>query len=278
LRSDGKRVKNTEPMYALIPYIMPQRYDALNSVTVHLPYRPIHDYLVKKRKEGVRLSHMSLIIAAYLRCAAEYPLLNRFIMKKKIYAHNDFTVSMVVLRPGDMDGTMTKVALEMTDTIFDVNRKIMEFLEQNKAAQETNATDTLMSRLLAVPGLVSAGVGLIKFADRHGLLPKKLIDASPFHCSLLISNLASIRTNHIYHHIYEFGTAGVFITMGNSIEKPEYDANGVVQLNRYIPCGVVMDERICSGSYFARVFRRLQQYLNDPSLLELPPRVVTEDR
>ena len=175
-------------------------------------------------------------------------------------------------------GSSVKVALEMTDTIFDVNRRIMEFLEQNKAAQETNATDTLMSRLLAVPGLVSAGVGLIKFADRHGLLPKKLIDASPFHCSLLISNLASIRTNHIYHHIYEFGTAGVFITMGNSIEKPEYDANGVVQLNRYIPCGVVMDERICSGSYFARVFRRLQQYLNDPSLLELPPRVVTEDR
>ena len=118
MRSDGKRVKDTEPMYALIPYIMPQRYDALNSVTVHLPYRPIHDYLVKKRKEGVRLSHMSLIIAAYLRCAAEYPFLNRFIMKKKIYAHNDFTVSMVVLRPGDMDGTMTKVTLEMTDTVF----------------------------------------------------------------------------------------------------------------------------------------------------------------
>ena len=58
----------------------------------------------------------------------------------------------------------------------------------------------------------------------------------------------------------------------------EYDANGVVQLKRYIPCGVVMDERICSGSYFARVFRRLQQYLNDPSLLELPPEMVVEDR
>ena len=135
-----------------------------------------------------------------------------------------------------------------------------------------------MRRLLAVPGLVSAAVGLIKFADRHGLLPKKLIDASPFHCSLLISNLASIRTNHIYHHIYEFGTAGVFITMGNSVEKPEYDANGVVQLKRCIPCGVVMDERICSGSYFSRVFRRLQQYLENPSLLETPPETVAADR
>ena len=125
MRSDGKRVKNTEPMYALIPYIMPKRYDALNSVTVHLPYRPIHDYLIQKRKEGVRLSHMSIIIAAYLRCAAEFPYLNRFIMRKKIYAHNDFTVSMVVLRPGDLDGTMTKVTLGLTDTIFDVNRRIM---------------------------------------------------------------------------------------------------------------------------------------------------------
>ena len=36
-------------------------------------------------------------------------------------------------------------------------------------------------------------------------------------------------------------------------------------------------ERICSGSYFARVFRRMQQYINDPSLLEQPPREVVED-
>jgi hypothetical protein len=38
-----------------------------------------------------------------------------------------------------------------------------------------------------------------------------------------------------------------------------------------------MDERICSGSYFARVFRRMSQYLENPELLEVPPKTVVED-
>ena len=42
--------------------------------------------------------------------------------------------------------------------------------------------------------------------------------------------------------------------------------------------GIVMDERICSGSYFARVFRRFRQYLLDPSLLEGPPIAIQVDR
>ena len=62
---------------------------------------------------------------------------------------------------------------------------------------------------------MSIAIGALRWADRHNLLPKALIKASPFHASLLISNLASIRTNHIYHHIYEFGTTSIAITMGN---------------------------------------------------------------
>ena len=32
--------------------------------------------------------------------------------------------------------------------------------------------------------------------------------------------------------------------------------------------GVVMDERICSGTYFANAFSRIKRYLNNPALLE----------
>ncbi len=276
-RADGKRVRNMEPMYAIIPYILKYRYDSMNYITEYIPYRPIHNYIRAKRKEGYRFSHMSVLLAAYTRCVAEFPFLNRFVVNKKIYARNELCVSMVVLRPGDADGTMSKVYFEKTDTIFDVDRKINEFVSGNRAGPETNSTDKLMKTLLSIPGLVNAGIGLFKWLDLHGLLPKAIIDASPFHCSLVISNLASIRTNHIYHHLYEFGTSSLFITMGNSVEKPVYDENGVVQLERHLPLGIVMDERICSGSYFARVFRRMSQYLEHPELLEVPPKTVVED-
>lgn len=118
--------------------------------------------------------------------------------------------------------------------------------------------------------------GIIKWADKHGLLPKSLLDASPFHTSLVVSNLASIRTNHIYHHCYDFGTSSIVVTMGNTIEVPRSSSAGI-QFDKCIPLGVVMDERICSGSYFAQVFKRMEAYLANPELLESPPQAVVMD-
>ena len=35
--------------------------------------------------------------------------------------------------------------------------------------------------------------------------------------------------------------------------------------------GIAMDERICSGGYFAMAFRYFKKFMKDPKLLELPP-------
>lgn len=277
MRADGKRLRNTDPMYTVAAYVMNKRVDSMNMVTLDIPYDPIQNYLNEKRKQDMALSHLCVLIAAYLRTAAEFPLLNRFIMNCKPYARNEFSVAMVVLKSGEMDnGTMSKMYFNMTDTIFDVNKKINEYVSDNRAVPEKNGTEKMIKILLGAPGVLRVGVGLFKFMDKHGLLPKIIIDMSPFHNSLCISNLASIRTNHIYHHCYEFGTTSVFITMGNLREVPKRHGGEIV-FERSIPLGVVMDERICSGSYFALAFRRMRQYLRNPELLEEPPKVVNED-
>ena len=112
--------------------------------------------------------------------------------------------------------------------------------------------------------------------DRHGILPKAIIDASPFHSSLTISNLASIRTKEIYHHIYNFGTTSLFITIG-TLEKNVEMVGGVPTEVRYMPLGVVMDERVGSGLLFAQAFRKFAGYLAKPEQLELPPENVIVD-
>lgn len=277
MRADGKRLRNTDPMYTVAAYVMNKRVDSMNMVTLDIPYDPIQNYLNEKRKQGIAISHLGVIIAAYLRTAAEFPLLNRFIMNCKPYARNEFCVAMVVLKSGEMDnGTMSKMYFKMTDTIFDVNGKINEYVSNNREVPEKNGTEKMIKILLGAPGVLRVGVGLFKFMDKHGLLPKKVIDMSPFHNSLCISNLASIRTNHMYHHCYEFGTTSVFITLGNLREVAKRKGGEVV-FERCIPLGVVMDERICSGSYFALAFRRMRKYMRNPELLELPPEVINED-
>lgn len=277
MRADGKKLKHIDPMYKIVPHIMTKRYDSMNMITIDVAYEPMQNYINKKRKEGVAMSHMAVLIAAYLRTCAQYPALNRFIMNKKVYARNEYSVSMVVLTPGtDGEETESKMYFEPTDTIFDVNNKINNFVEENRNAPKDNGLEKFMSAILSIPGLLTVGISFLKILDRLGLLPKSIIDISPFHNSLVISNLISIRTNHIYHHVYEFGTTGIIITMGNLREVPKRKGDNIV-FEKSMPLGVVMDERICSGYYFARAFRTMQKYLRNPELLETPPEKVIPD-
>ena len=270
-RTDGKRVRKADPMYTVVPHIMASRNDAMNMITVDVPVQPIQDYINTKRKEGVRLSHMSVIMAAYLRTAYEYPLLNNFIVNKKIYKHKEFKVAMVVLKNlATQEETMSKVQFELDDTIFDVNQKMNDYVEDNRKTSTKNNTDKMIRFLVSLPGLLRVGVLLFKLLDRYGLLPKFITDLSPFHASVTLTNLASIRTNHIYHHIYNFGTTSVFIAMGKNREVAK-KKNGEIVFEKCMPLGVVMDERICSGIYFAAAFRKMSQYFENPALLEQKP-------
>ena len=273
-RADGKRVKNADPMYTVAPFIMDKRYDAMNMIELDIPLEPIQKYINQKRKEGKSISHMAVILSAYVRTMGEFPSLNRFIVNKRIYARNEIAVGMVVLQAGKMDnGTMSKMYFDYENTIDDVNNIINDYVEANRNNAQNNSTEKLIKALLSLPGVLPIGVGLFKFLDRHGLLPKAIIDASPFHTSLVISNLASIRTNHIFHHVYEFGTTGILITMGNSREVAKNKGGQIIH-EKCMPLGIVMDERICSGSYFALAFRKMKKYLSNPELLEQPPQVL----
>jgi len=196
-------------------------------------------------------------------------------VNKRIYSRNDLIVAMVVQRPDGAEGTMSKLKLELTDTVFDVNSKIEEFVSNNRA-EDTNKTDSLMRNLTKFTWVLPPAIAIFKWADKHGLLPKAILDASPFHASMVISNLASIRTNHIHHHIYDFGTVGMIITMGNMVNLPK-EQDGRVVLEKHIPLGIVCDERIASGYYYSKCFRELQTLINHPEMLELPPQQVVTD-
>lgn len=267
MRSDGKRLKHADPMYTVAAHIMAKRTDAMNMITLDIPVDPIQNYINKKRKMGISVSHMSIVLAAFVQTIAEYPELNRFVVNKNIYARNEIAVGMVVLKAGQIDGTMSKMYFNPKDNITDVNNTINKFVDENRNSPDNNGTEKMIKILLGIPGILRIGVNIFKFLDKHGILPKKIVDISPFHNTLVISNLASIRTNHIYHHIYDFGTTSIVVTMGNTREVAKRK-NGEIVFEKCMPLGVVMDERICSGYHFAIAFRRMKQLLSNPELLE----------
>ena len=275
-RADGYRIRTNDAMYELVPYIMPYRYDASNSVTVDIDLDLMQDYIRKCRKKGINMSHMSIIIAGALRIASQNPFLNRFVMNRKIYARNHFCVSFVTLQPGKTSDTVNKLYFSLDDDIFTVNRKVQEAIERTQQPTSQNALDKLMASLVRIPFLVGAAVGVLKFIDKYFTLPFSIINASPFHTSLFITNLASIRTNAIYHHLYEFGTTGIFISMGQPEKRIEKNGE-TVEEKKIMPLGIVTDERIANGHYYGRCFRELNRYYKNPELLEVPPEQVVRD-
>lgn len=267
MRADGKLAKEKSVIASAIPYIMPKRYDAQNFITEYADMEILRRYIHQKRKEGIRIPYMTLILAAYFKAYQENPKINRFIMNKRIYDRNHFCVSFMILKKradGMPDETSIKVYFEDSDDVFSINRKIEESIAKNQDSTTNNATDKFAGFMLSLPLLPTLVVGLVKLLDRYGLLPRKIIDLSPFHTSLFITNLASINTSAIFHHCYEFGTTGVFICMGKPVANY---INGEYR-KKLIPLSCVLDERICTGHEYAQFWASFQRYLKHPELLE----------
>ena len=267
MRPDGTRVRNTSAIVSAIPYIMPRRYDAQNYITEYAEMEPLRRFIHDKRREGVRISYMALILAAYFKAYQENPKINRFIMNSKIYQRNHFCVSFVILKTradGTPDETSVKVFFEDGDDVISINRKIEDAVALNQRCEHNNNTDRFANFMFSLPVLPKLVVGFVRFLDHFGLLPRAVIDLSPFHTSLFITNLASINTNAIYHHCYEFGTTGVFVCMGKPVANY---LNGEYR-KRLLPLSVVMDERICTGHEYALFCQSLRRYLKHPELTE----------
>ena len=270
MRQDGTRVKNLTPIMQALPYIMPRRFDAQNWASDYVDEEIMKQYIRQKRREGHSVTHMSVLVAAYYKAALEHPKVNYFVMNRKIYKRNHFCFSFVILKTradGTPDETTLKIFLEPEDTVFTISRKIKEHIDQNLQAAHNNRTDRFANFAFRVPGLARLVFGLAYHLDLHGLLPRKIIDLSPFHTSLFITNLASINTSYIFHHCYEFGTTSVFISMGKPVLDP---LAGPGSRKKLMPLGVVMDERVATGIEYSRFFAAFSRYLKNPEVLETP--------
>ena len=268
MRADGRRAKGLTAIEMAIPHIMPRRVDAQNFVTEYVDEDVIRNYIRTVRKEkGLRVTRMAVIVAAYHAAARKHPYVNRFVINSRVYDRNHFCVSFVMLKlraDGTPDETTVKIFLDENDDIFSINQKIEDMIEKNSQPDHNNSTDKFANFMFSLPLLPDAVMKLVRFMDRGGLLPRFIIDLSPFHTSMFITNLASINAPSIYHHCYEFGTTSVFLSVGKS--SPNFLTGELKK--KLIPLKVVMDERICTGHDYTLFLKTFQKYMRDPALLE----------
>lgn len=281
-RSDGYRVRSLSPMSYVVPFIMKTRNDACNLFRDSVEMGRIDNYIRKKRKEdglaGFGFTHV--ILTAYARMISQKPALNRFCSGQRIYQREDITVSMMVKKSMELNAqeSAVKIFLEPTDTAEDVYRKLNSAVEVARQEGDSNFFDKVARCISYMPTLIfRAFIALASFLDYFGLLPKFLLNVSPFHCSLFISNLGSLGISPIYHHLYNFGNCPLFITFGAKRTELEAQKDGDLEKHKYVDYTVVCDERITDGHYYASAFKYFDWLLRHPDELDHPPEEVIPD-
>ena len=280
-RKDGRRVRTMSPMSYVIPYIMRTRNDAQNQIADTIDITEADKFLREMRAKGYKsISVLHVFIAAYIRAISMRPGINRFCSGQKIYHRNTIEINMAVKKEMSLDApdTMIKVRFEPTDTITDVYEKFNAVVEKATAEGSNTDFDKTARWLTRLPGILFRGtVRLLEFLDYHGWLPQALLDVSPFHGSMIITDMGSLGIPPIYHHLYNFGNLPMFIAFGAKRKAVELDREGKPVEREYIDFMAVMDERVCDGYYYASSFKYMKMFMHNPALLEVPPEKVVED-
>ena len=280
-RRDGRLLRSLPAFSKFIPFIMPTRNDAEIHYEESFEVSTVDRNLRRLRVDGYKgIGMLHFLIATHIRCISMLPAMNRFIAGRRIYAHDDIVVVMAVKRSMSVDATETtiKVHFQPTDTIFDVYRKLNEKIDEIKTSEEGNNTEEVAEALTKAPRfLLRLAIAVLRALDYFGLIPDSLIEASPFHGSMIITDMGSLRIGPVFHHIYNFGTLPVFIAFGAKRHAYEIDRHGKVVDNKYVDCKFVIDERIADGHYYAQFLQAYRYIFQHPEILEVPPTRVRED-
>ena len=173
-RPDGKKVKDIDPIQRIIPHIMAHRHDSQNLTTYDCPCQPLDAFIKEEAPKGENYNYMHIVIAGLVRTIAKFPRINRFIMNGRIYMHNAIEISFVVkknLSPNAAD-SLVKLRFTGLENIAQIWDKIDAAVRENNHMDANNGTDKLARILTFTPNLIiKCLVGIIKWLDRHSMLP-----------------------------------------------------------------------------------------------------------
>lgn len=269
-RTDGRRLKRISPFFLLMPHIMKKRSDSQVFYSQEISLAPLDEYIAKKDAEGIKMSYMSIIYASLVRIVAEKPLLNRFVMNGRVYARNSIDISLAIKKglSETAEETTLKLHFNGSENLFDIKDRLDKVITENKKSTAENNTDKMAKALAYIPSwLIKLFVNFVMFLDRHDMLPKAIIELSPFHTTAFLTNVGSLGIDSIYHHLYDFGTTGVFLAMGKK-KKSLVSIDDTLEEEKIISLRWVLDERICDGYYYANALKLFNKYMKKPELLE----------
>ena len=277
-RNDATYVADLDPYKRIFPYIMKRRNDSL----------VYHQFKIDLTR-GVQfikdMNHQNpgdhqyrvfeLFLAAMMRTFAMRPQLNRFLANYEIWQRNELSLNFVVKEDySDEAPEHSSIVYFQPEMTFPEMASIINrTIENARNGGTDNDSDRAIDFFLHFPKwFIRMFVLLAGWLDWHGIAPKALRDADGLHATAFVANLGSIGLEGSpHHHLYQWGTTSVFVTMGTMRRRRVINENNQRSFIDQMDIGVTLDERIADGFYFIKTIQILQDYLDHPErLLERP--------
>lgn len=273
-RKDATLLRHEDALHFIMGVIYPNRADNEAYISERIDLSAINAYLEKKNVADVdfKYTFFHLIVTALVKTVTLRPKLNRFYVNGNYYQRDKVTAAFVVKKEFN-DASEEKMAFleakpeDTVDTIHDAIRAIVRSTRSGKQ----NNTDDSMDLFNRLPRpLAKLLLHILMWLDKRGWVPGSIIADDPNYSTVFISNLGSIRLKCGYHHLSNWGTASIFVVIGEKKWAPLYDQNGFVRMYEALDLGLTVDERIADGYYYSKSVRLLKYLLEHPEELEKP--------
>ena len=277
-RRDGVRIKDVDGFHSIVPYIMPKRTEAEVSMTEQFDVTELVKYMKdRNEKEGTNLKIFHAICTAVARTIYHRPKLNIFISGRTFYQRKDITLSFVVKRTFEDESEESLMFLKVDPdmNLDSISKMIIGDVKEVRKASSSggNDLDKLMKTVGSMPRLVLEGFfATLKVLEYHGMMPEFLTGDDPNYSTVLLANLGSIGANSCYHHLSNYGTCSIMITIGTLHKEKKLMYDGTWQDRDVIDLSLTLDERIADGFYFAKSLRIAKYMLEHPEVMNEPIR------
>jgi len=273
-RKDGVKLRNIHAMHFVMPLMYPNRCDNEAFISERIDLTNIIAYLEKKNQADPEYNYnlFQVMVTAVLKTITLRPKMNRFIANKTMYLRNEVSAAFTVKKIFSDSGAEALAQIRTTgnETIDDIHDEIFRQISLCRSDKVDAGTESL-NAVASIPGFLARLVGAgARFLDRHGWMPQSVIAGDPYYCSVVLTNLGSIKLHAGYHHLTNWGTTSVFCAIGEAKKRPFFDDDGTVHMKDSVDIGLTIDERIADGYYYSRTVQLLKKLLENPELLDKP--------
>jgi hypothetical protein len=273
-RPDGELVRDLPPTKGIVPYLMRGRNESAvyfeQQVAMRHADAYIREFNVAHPDAPITIQHM--LMWAIAQILEQFPTMNRFVVGGRLYQRKDiwFTYSAKQSLKGKSPLIVIKRRFDPAEPFADMVRDMQEQLRADRYGGRIGPSDQEAALILKFPGVIRRLILTVgRWGDAFGLLPGSMIEHDPLYGSVFFANLASIGMDACYHHLYEYGSIGIFGVIGRPVPEPGSPTSGPDR-RRSMTLRWTFDERCEDGLVAGYALKRCKQMLEDPRGMGFP--------